>query len=60
LRIDNKEYTYSNNVWDKKIDEGSILFFDKEFVDKNVQLGHDRGTLQDEQEQASEKICLSK
>lgn len=58
LRIDSKEYTYSNNVWNEKIDEGSILFFDKEFVDKNVHLGHDRGTLQDEQEQASGKIVI--
>jgi len=58
LQIDNKEYKYSNNVWDEKINEGSILFFDKEFVDKNVQLGHDRGTLQNEQEQASGKIVI--
>ena len=58
LQIDNKEYKYSNNVWNEKINEGSILFFDKEFVDKNVQLGHDRGTLQNEQEQASGKIVI--
>jgi len=58
LKIDNKEYKYSNRAWDKKISEGSILFFDKEFVDKNVHLGHDRGTLQDQQEQASGKIVI--
>lgn len=58
LCIDNKKYSYSNNVWNEKIDEGNILFFDKEFVDKNVHLGHDRGTLQDEQEQASGKIVI--
>jgi wobble nucleotide-excising tRNase len=58
LLIDNKNHTYENNTWNEKINEGSILFFDKEFVDKNVQLGHDRGTLQDEQEQASGKIII--
>ena len=58
LQIGNEEYKYSNSVWNKKINEGSILFFDKEFVDKNVQLGHDRGTLQNEQEQASGKIVI--
>lgn len=58
LQINDREYRYSNNLWDKKTNTGSILFFDKEFVDKNIHLGHDRGTLQDEQEQASGKIVI--
>lgn len=58
LCIDGKEYTYSNNLWNEKINEGSILYFDKEFVDKNVHLGHNRGTLKDEQEQSSGKIVI--
>jgi wobble nucleotide-excising tRNase len=58
LKIDNKEYKYSNKAWSEKITEGSILFFDKEFVDKHVHLGHDRGTLQDQQEQTSGKIII--
>lgn len=58
LKIDNKEYKYSKKEWNEKIIEGSILFFDKDFVDKNVHLGHNRGTLQDQQEQASGKIII--
>jgi len=59
LKIDNIEYKYLKSVgWNQKLKQGSILFFDKEFVDKNVHLGHDRGTLQGEQEQESGKMII--
>jgi len=58
LQIASKEYKYSNNLWKEKIDKGSFIFFDKDFVDTNVHLGHDRGTLQGQQEQESGKIII--
>jgi wobble nucleotide-excising tRNase len=47
-----------NNDWDNKITKNSILFFDREFVDKNVHLGHRRDTTQNGQEQESGKMII--
>jgi len=58
LAIDDHEYIYENRSWNDELPYGSILFFDREFVDINVHLGHDRGTLQGEQEQESGKLIL--
>ena len=45
LVFDDGEKKYPvNNDWDNRILKGSILFFDREFVDKNVHLGHRRDT----------------
>lgn len=58
LLIDSVEYKFTNNNWDRYIDRDKILFFDREFVDKNVHLGHARGVQQGEQEQESGKIII--
>jgi len=58
VKIDNTEYKYSNQNWDKTIESSSILFFDKEFVNKNVHLGNDRGTHDGQQEQESGKLII--
>ncbi|MFA6896936.1 MAG: AAA family ATPase [Patescibacteria group bacterium] len=47
-----------NNDWDKKVTKDSILFFDREFVDKNVHLGSRRDTTQNGQEQVSGKMII--
>lgn len=52
-----KKYPVNSN-WDNKIAKDSILFFDREFVDKNVHLGHRRDTTQNGQEQESGKMII--
>lgn len=56
--IDNNRYKYSNNAWDNHVPKDSMLFFDREFVDRNVHLGRGRGTQQGEQEQESGKLVI--
>lgn len=59
LVFDSGEKKYPvNNDWDNKIAKDSILFFDREFVDKNVHLGHRRDTTQSGQEQESGKMII--
>ena len=58
VKIDDAEYKYSDQNWDNTIQNRSILFFDKEFVGKNVHLGNDRGTHQGQQEQESGKLII--
>lgn len=59
LVFDDGEKKYPvNNDWDNKIAKDSILFFDREFVDKNVHLGHIRDTTQNGQEQESGKMII--
>ena len=58
VKIDGNEYKYSNQNWDNTIENGSILFFDKEFVNKHVHLGNDRGTRDGQQEQESGKLII--
>lgn len=58
LLVDNNRYKYANNAWSNYIPKDSILFFDREFVDRNVHLGRGRGTQQGEQEQESGKLVI--
>ncbi len=58
VKVDDSEYKYSEQEWDDTIQNGSILYFDKEFVSKNVHLGNDRGTHQGQQEQESGKLII--
>ncbi len=58
LLIDDTEYKYENKLWTNNISSPSILFFDREFVDKNVHASRDRGTQQGEQEQESGKLII--
>jgi DNA repair exonuclease SbcCD ATPase subunit len=59
LVFDDGEKKYPvNNDWDNKISKDSILFFDREFVDKNIHLGHRRDTTKNGQEQESGKMII--
>jgi hypothetical protein len=60
LLFDDGEHKYPTNSdeWDKRIDKEDILFFDREFVDKNIHLGHSRDTLKGGQEQESGKMII--
>ena len=60
LLFNDGEYKYPANPdeWDKRKDEDDILFFDREFVDKNIHLGHSRDTQQGGQEQESGKMII--
>ena len=58
LLISNAAYRYENQSWSSNIPKSSILFFDREFVDQNVHVGHDRGTHQGKQEQESGKLII--
>lgn len=60
LVFDDGAYKYSSEdeLWDKSLTQDSILFFDREFVSKNVHLGHTRGTQHGQQEQESGKMII--
>ena len=58
VKCDNIVHTYSEQNWDKKLEKNSIIFFDKEFVNKNIHLGGDRGKKQGEQAQESGKLII--
>jgi len=60
LLFDDGVYKYPTNLgeWDKRKHEDDILFFDREFVDKNIHLGHIRDTQQRGQEQESGKMII--
>lgn len=60
LLFDDGVYKYPTNSdeWDKRRDKEDILFFDREFVDKNIHLGRSRDTQQGGQEQESGKMII--
>ena len=60
LLFDDGEYTYpsNSNEWDRLKNQDDILFFDREFVDENIHLGHTRDTQKDGQEQNSGKMII--
>ncbi len=59
IQTNDNEYTFSrSNEWDQLIQQNSIVFFDKEFVNKNIHLGHIRGRQQGEQEQESGNLII--
>jgi len=60
LSFDDGVYKYPKNPdeWDKRKDKEDILFFDREFVDKNIHLGHNRDTQKGGQEQESGKMII--
>ncbi len=60
LLFSDGEYKYpvNSDKWDKLKNKDDILFFDREFVDKNIHLGHERGTYQNEQEQNSGEMII--
>ena len=51
-------YTFLNRAWDRTVACDSIIFFDREFIQKNIHLGHDRGRQQGQQEQESGKMII--
>lgn len=58
LKTDTDDFLYTDRTWSANIPHGNIIFFDKEFVDKHVHAGHERGTRQGEQEQESGKLVI--
>lgn len=58
LIFDSKEYKYSTDTWDDTIPEEFVLFFDREFVEKNIHVGHNRGTRENQHEQTSGKLII--
>lgn len=58
LKISNTDHKYENRTWTSTLPKGSVLFFDREFVEQNVHLGRDRGTQQGEQEQQSGNLII--
>ena len=60
LLFDDGEYKYptESNEWDKLKNRDDILFFDREFVDDNIHLGHTRDTQHGGQEQKSGKMII--
>jgi len=58
LLIGNTTHKYANRTWNNTLTKGSVLFFDREFVEQNVHLGRDRGTQQGEQEQQSGNLII--
>lgn len=58
LLLDNTQYKNVNGVWNSLVARELMLFFDKEFVERNIQVGRDRGTQQGEQEQESGKLII--
>jgi len=56
--INGNKHKYSTQAWDNNISDDVILFFDREFVKKNVHVEHDRGTQHGEQEQESGKLII--
>ncbi len=58
LTFDDGEKRYSSSTdWDNKVSKESILFFDREFVAKNVH-EYERKTTKDGQEQQSGKLII--
>jgi len=58
LLIDAESYKFSNNNWDKNITKENVLFFDRDFIEKHVHVGHDRGSQRGQQEQVSGKMII--
>jgi len=59
LQFDDKKYEFNKtNRWDDSLPLGTIVFFDKEFVSKNIHLGNNRGTHKGEQEQESGDLII--
>jgi len=58
LCFDDRDYVFNGSSWDRTIDKHSILFFDNKYVSRNIHIAGKRGTLTDEQEQASGKLII--
>ncbi len=58
LEFNDSHKDFEDTVWNETYQKGSILFFDREFVDRNIHLGHNRGTKVSEHEQESGKLII--
>ena len=58
LSIDADSYKYENGRWNDTLDNHSILFFDRDFIKKNIHLGFERTRDKDGQEQESGKLII--
>lgn len=57
ITFDDGDKVYSANNWNSKVQKESLLFFDREFVAKNVH-EYERKTTKDGQEQQSGKLII--
>jgi wobble nucleotide-excising tRNase len=57
ITLDEGDKKFSVNNWDSKVQKESMLFFDREFVTKNVH-EYERKTTKDGQEQQSGKLII--
>ncbi len=58
IKINTQDYKFSENTWDQKISNKSILFFDTDFIKENIHIANERRTGQNEQEQKSGKLII--
>lgn len=56
--INNEKYTYKDGQWNKFLDEGNILYFDNDFIHKNVYQGKIRDETKKGQAQQSAKLII--
>lgn len=50
--------SYKNKAWDRRLSDHDILFFDTEFVSKNLHINKERGGGEGEAEQNSAKLII--
>jgi len=58
LSMDADSYKYENECWNNTLDNHSILFFDRDFIKKNIHLGFERTRDKEGQEQESGKLII--
>ena len=59
LEIDSQKYTFQNNQWDKFINEDQFVFFDNDFIAKNIHINKERKDEQGQQSQNSTELLIS-
>ena len=58
IRINTQDYKFSDKIWNQKISNKSILFFDTNFIKENIHIANERRAGQNEQEQKSGKLII--
>jgi energy-coupling factor transporter ATP-binding protein EcfA2 len=59
LKIDDKEYAFSEENWDEKINKKDFIFFDDDFIAKNIHTNKERNNTQEGQAQNSSNLFIS-
>jgi len=59
IETESNSYVFNKKTgWDNQFQQNSIIFFDKDFINKNIHLGQIRGRHQGEHEQESGKLII--